>query len=58
MTEPRTARPLPADPFPTGLTAITDNNIHSAVDDWLTEPNEASITYGDMAWWDTQVWVA
>ena len=51
-------RPLPDDPLASGLTAITDINIHTAVDDWLIDSDSASITYGDMTWWDTQVWVA
>ena len=35
-----------------GLTAITDNNIQAAVDEWVVQPAIAAPKYGDIAWWD------
>ena len=35
-----------------GLTAITDNNIQAAVDEWVAQPAIAAAKYGDIAWWD------
>ena len=37
-----------------GLTAITDENIHAAVDAWATNPDDGTATYGHITWWDTQ----
>ena len=45
---------LPTQPFRSpGLTAITDANIHAAVDAWVMEPAAAEATYGHIKWWDT-----
>ena len=38
-----------------GLTAITDNNIQAAVDEWVAQPAIAAAKYGDIAWWDVGV---
>ena len=35
-----------------GLTAITDNNLQAAVDEWVAQPAIAAAKYGDIAWWD------
>ena len=36
----------------TGLTAISDNNIFAAVDEWVGQPVIAAAKYGDITWWD------
>ena len=36
-----------------GLTAITNANIHAAVDTWVIDPAAAEATYGHIKWWDT-----
>ena len=37
----------------TGLTAITDDNIHDAVAEWVAQPAVAAVKFGHIAWWDT-----
>ena len=38
--------------YTAGLTAITDNNLQAAVDEWVAQPAIAAAKYGDIAWWD------
>ena len=38
--------------YTAGLTAITDNNLQAAVDEWVVQPAIAAAKYGDIAWWD------
>ena len=38
-----------------GLTAITDDNIHDAADEWVAQPAAAGTKYGHISWWDTQL---
>ena len=33
-------------------TAITDANIQTAVDDWVSDPSAATTTYGNISDWD------
>jgi hypothetical protein len=33
-------------------TAITDANIQTAVNDWVSDPSAATTTYGDISTWD------
>ena len=37
----------------TGLTAITDANVHAAVSAWVNDPAAAEATCGHIKWWDT-----
>ena len=43
---------MASNPHAAGLTAITDNNVQAAVDEWVVQPAIAAAKYGDIAWWD------
>ena len=40
------------DGFPTGITALTDNNFSTAVSLWFSDESSATATYGHISNWD------
>ncbi len=45
--------PVPSTATPSTQTAITDANLNTAVIAWVTNPTEATTTYGPIADWNT-----